>query len=131
MPTFTTAHLESLGYQLQPDGSYARPQPRNFTIKLPADHPRPAPKLEPTPRDEPLAAPQTQGRDRQRFLVRVTSVRKRLLDEDNLCEKYHVDLCRYAGIVPNDSPDKTKIEVSQRKAKKGEEERTVIEVEEI
>jgi len=131
MPTFTTSHIESLGYQLQPDGSYARPQPRNFTVKLSADHPRPAPKLEPATRHEPLATPQTQGRDRQRFLVRVTSIRKRLLDEDNLAEKFHVDLCRYAGVIPGDEADKTKIEVCQRKAKKGEEERTVIEVEEI
>lgn len=62
------------------------------------------------------------------LLVRVTSVRCRLIDEDNLCEKYHVDCLRYAGIIPDDSPDKVRIETSQRKTAKGEAEHTVIEV---
>lgn len=50
-----------------------------------------------------------------RFFVRVKSFRKRLLDEDNLCEKYHCDLCRYAGILPSDAPGTAKIEVCQQK----------------
>jgi hypothetical protein len=62
------------------------------------------------------------------FLVRVTSIRKKLLDEDNLCEKYYVDCCRYAGLIPGDEPDKTKIEVCQRKAKKGELEHVLIDI---
>ena len=71
-------------------------------------------------------AQEVQGRSCERILVRVTSIRNRLLDEDNLCEKYHVDLCRYAGALPDDTPDKVKIEVCQRKAAKGERERTEI-----
>lgn len=67
-------------------------------------------------------------RDTRRFLVRVTSVRRRLIDEDNLCEKYAVDCCRYAGLLPGDGPGQTKIEVIQRKASKEEEECTVIEI---
>ena len=51
-----------------------------------------------------------------KFVVRITSFRKRLLDEDNLAVKYHVDALRYAGIIPNDAPDKTHIEVSQIKS---------------
>jgi hypothetical protein len=66
-----------------------------------------------------------------RFLVRVTSFRKRLLDEDNLCEKYHVDLCRYAGIISCDSPDKVKIEVGQKKIGSKEVEKTLVEVWEL
>jgi hypothetical protein len=62
------------------------------------------------------------------LLVRVTGVRSRLLDEDNLCEKFHIDCLRYAGIIPDDSPDKVRIETRQRKAVKGEAECTVIEV---
>ena len=62
------------------------------------------------------------------LLVRVTSVRSRLIDEDNLCEKYHVDCCRYAGLIPDDSPDLVRIETRQRKTLKGEEECTAIEV---
>jgi len=64
----------------------------------------------------------------QRFLVRVTSIRKRLLDEDNLCEKYHVDLLRYSGVLPADDPSQTHIEVCQRKADPGEGEHVIIEV---
>ena len=69
-------------------------------------------------RDEPLAKKEVQRRTGERVLVRVTSVRKRLLDEDNLCEKYHVDLCRYAGVISGDEAGKTKIETTQRRLKK-------------
>lgn len=79
-------------------------------------------------RDESLAKKEVQGRAGKRVLVRVTSVRKRLLDEDNLCEKYHVDLCRYAGVISGDEAGKTKIETAQRKAEKDEEEKVIIEV---
>lgn len=66
-----------------------------------------------------------------RVLVRVTSVRKRLLDEDNLCEKYHVDCLRYSCVIQEDRPGKAKIEVCQRKAEPGEAEHVVIEVFEL
>lgn len=79
-------------------------------------------------RDAPLGKKKVQGSTSQRILVRVTSVRKRLIDEDNLCEKYHVDLCRYAGIISGDEASKTKIETIQRKAEKNEEEQVIIEV---
>ena len=88
-------------------------------------------KLESDFGDAALDAEKVQGRFGQKFLVRVTSIRKRLLDEDNLCEKYHVDLCRYAGIIPCDEADKVKIEVCQKKAGKADEEKTVIEVFEL
>lgn len=84
--------------------------------------------VERNPGDEPLAKKKVQRRTGERVLVRVTSVRKRLLDEDNLCEKYHVDLCRYAGVISGDEAGKTKIETAQRKAEKGEEEKVIIEV---
>ena len=76
----------------------------------------------------PLEAQKVQGQHSNRVLVRVTTRRKRLLDEDNLCEKYHVDLCRYAGVVSDDAPERTKIEVSQTKCRKGEPEEITIEV---
>lgn len=78
--------------------------------------------------DEPLAKEEVQRRVGERVLVRVTSVRKRLLDEDNLCEKYHVDLCRYAGVIYDDEAGKTKIETAQRKTEKNEKEKVIIEV---
>jgi hypothetical protein len=74
----------------------------------------------------PLEAKEVQRRTDGRFLVRVESVRKRLADEDGLCEKYVLDCCRYAGIIPDDSPELCKVETSQRKAAKGEEEHTQI-----
>lgn len=88
----------------------------------------PVAKLESDAKPEPLATQKVQGHSRQRFLVRVESIRARLLDEDNLCEKYHVDLLRYAGVIDGDEASQTKIEVSQRKARKGEAEHTLIEV---
>lgn len=62
------------------------------------------------------------------FFVRITSFRHRLLDEDNLCEKYHVDLCRYAGILPSDSPAQTRIVTTQEKISSKEDEYTLIEI---
>ena len=85
-------------------------------------------KLESDTGNAPLEAKKVQGQHSGRVLVRVTSRRKRLLDEDNLCEKYHVDLCRYAGVLSDDAPERTKIEVSQTKCRKGEPEEITIEV---
>ena len=85
-------------------------------------------KLESDSCHAPLEANKVKGQHRGRVLVRVTTRRKRLLDEDNLCEKYHVDLCRYAGVVSDDAPERTKIEVSQTKCRKGEPEEITIEV---
>ena len=85
-------------------------------------------KLERNPCNGALATEKIQRQSGQRFLVRVTSFRRRLLDEDNLCEKYHTDLCRYAGVIPNDAPGDVEIKVSQQKAEKGETEETLVEV---
>lgn len=86
-------------------------------------------KLERDIGDAPLEKKEVQRPASQRFLVRVTSVRKRLIDTDNLCEKYAVDLCRYAsGGAFGDEPSKTQIETTQRKAEKGEEEKVIIDI---
>lgn len=79
-------------------------------------------------RDGPLAEKEAQDSHTGRFLVRVTSFRRRLLDQDNLCEKYHVDCCRYAGLLPADSPDRAEIKVGQIKVKSKDEEKTLIEI---
>ena len=78
------------------------------------------------PSNAALVETQVQGRAGDRILVRIESIRKRLLDEDNLISKYHTDLCRYSGLIPSDAPGICKIETSQRKAAKGEAERTEI-----
>jgi len=87
-----------------------------------------AAKLERNLRNGPLAKSEAEKGNPERVLVRVTSVRRRLIDEDNLAEKYHVDCCRYAGLIHGDEPDQTKIEVCQRKAEKDEAEHTIIEI---
>lgn len=78
--------------------------------------------------DAPRPKAPDDKRDATRFLVRVQSVRKRLLDEDRICEVAVVDCCRYAGIIPGDSPAQAHIETTQRKTVKGEAEHTIIEV---
>ena len=85
-------------------------------------------KLERPACDAALGPAQAQGRDPSRVLIRVTSIRKRLLDEDNIAVKYFVDCCRYAGIIREDNPGEAKIEAAQRKAEKGEEEATLAEI---
>ncbi len=90
-----------------------------------------APKLERHTGDGAVGTVQVEGRIGRRFLVRVTAYRHRLLDEDNLCEKYHVDLCRYAGVLPSDAAGRAKIEVSQEKVGSKEPEETKIEIFEL
>lgn len=88
-------------------------------------------ELERAAGNEPLAKGKKKKADRRRFLVRITSVRDRLLDEDNCCSKFCTDLCRYAGILPSDAPGTAKIETLQRKPQKGEAQHTIVEVFEI
>lgn len=95
---------------------------------LQPDGPGPVAVVERDSGDGALAAVQNEKGVGQGFLVVVTTVRKRLLDEDNLCEKYHVDLCRYAGAIPGDSPATTRIEVRQEKADPGQREEVRIEI---
>lgn len=91
----------------------------------------PAAVVERNLRPRSLAKGKAKGADTARFLIRVTSFRVRLLDEDNACEKYHVDCCRYAGLVPGDSPATTQIKTGQEKVRSKGEERTEIVIERI
>ena len=71
---------------------------------------------------------QAKGRSGQRYLIRITSFRRRLIDEDNLCSKLAIDCCRYAGLIPDDAPGVTKIESAQQKVGEESQERTLIEI---
>lgn len=84
------------------------------------------PELERNPGNGTLAEGAAKKANSTRLLVRITSVRKRLLDEDNLCEKYLLDCCRYSGLIRDDSPEEIHVETFQRKAGKDEEEHTLI-----
>jgi hypothetical protein len=86
------------------------------------------PKLERHDEYAAVGTGRAEEADRKRFLVRVTSVRNRLLDEDNLCVKLVVDCCRYAGLIPGDSAGEAKIEAGQRKVTKGETPHTIVEI---
>lgn len=87
-----------------------------------------SPKSQRPSRHEPLAKTQVEDGDTGRFLVHVVSHRRRLLDEDNLVCKWHVDLLRYSGCIPDDAPNQASIKVSQVKVSKKEEEKTIITV---
>lgn len=71
-----------------------------------------------------------EGEATGKFHIRFISVRKRLCDPDNLAVKWLLDCLRYAQIIPDDSPDKISLEVTQRKCKRGraEKEHTLIEI---
>jgi hypothetical protein len=96
-----------------------------------ADNPGQAPKLERCLGNGALVAVQAKARLGQRFRVVVISRRKRLLDEDNQCEKYLVDLCRYIAVLPSDAPGTAKIEIQQEKIESNEPETYTVEIYEI
>ena len=91
-----------------------------------ADNERTGSKLERAAEHEPVGKGEAQAHHSGFLNVVVTSYRRRLLDEDNLAVKWHVDALRYAGILYQDSPDRVSIKAKQVKVKAKEEERTEI-----
>lgn len=81
-------------------------------------------------RDGTLAATQGKACRPARFLVRVTSRRRRLADPDNLAggAKSLIDCLRYAGAIPDDNPAAIDYEPRQEKVRTQEEEVTILEV---
>ena len=76
----------------------------------------------------PLEAVEDKTGPTGRIFIRFVSVRKRLLDPDNLCEKYLLDCLRYSGLISGDEPEKVSLETAQRKCRKGESEKTIVEI---
>ncbi len=85
-------------------------------------------KLECGHENEPLEKNIFKAGNRRRVVVRVTSFRRKLLDEDNLCAKFHIDGLRRACVIFDDNPEDTKIEICQEKVKTKEQEGTKIEI---
>jgi hypothetical protein len=85
-------------------------------------------KLERGHAGESLEKNKGEQRDNGRVVVRVTSLRRKLLDEDNLCAKPFVDAIRRAGVIFDDNPEATKIEITQEKVGAKEQEGTQIEI---
>lgn len=79
--------------------------------------------------EEPLVTYEREAENSGRIVLRYTSYRCRLLDEDNWCTKYFTDALRYCGALPDDTPDKVTISVRQEKVAHRSEEKTVIEIE--
>lgn len=79
---------------------------------------------------EPLSKVEGKEGDPSRLLVCIESVRTRLLDTDNLYggAKFYCDFLRYCGAIPEDTEDQIELKVTQRKVRKNEEEKTIIEV---
>jgi len=73
-----------------------------------------------------LAEGEVEKADTRRVHIRFISVRQRLCDPDNLCEKFLLDCLRNCGAISGDEPDKITLETTQRKTAKGEEEHTQI-----
>lgn len=78
--------------------------------------------------DEPVAEIARKEENPSRLRVRVISLRRRLIDPDNLCPKYFIDCLRYAQIIPNDRAQDIVLEVSQEKVKSKRDECTRIEI---
>ena len=90
----------------------------------------PPPLTQPPLLHEPLSEVEGKEGDPSRMLVCIESCRTRLLDTDNLYggAKFYCDFLRYAGVIPEDTEDQIELKVTQRKVRKGEEEKTIIEV---
>lgn len=117
----THADLRRLGFVRQADGSYAKDQPKvaRLSHALAQQNPRPA-----LVRDS-----QGKTKSTERITLRITRRSARLLDADNFAGgcKPLIDQIRYAGLIPDDSPDKVEITFIQEKVKKAEEE-TIVEL---
>ncbi len=111
--------LRERGFTEIKPGVWAKP-------KRGADDSRPTAVMEPNPGHEPLAKAPLQKSVPARFHVRITSVRKRLIDPDNIAVKYVLDNCRAAGFIPDDSAKHIELTVGQRLADRPEPEHTEI-----
>lgn len=119
------------GYVETSKGVYVRRDLIKQKASVKTKRKAPPPVTQPPLFDEPLSKIEGKEGDSSRLLVCIESVRKnRLLDTDNLYggAKFYCDFLRYCGAIPDDTEDQIELKVTQRKTKKGEEEKTIIEV---
>jgi|GEM_PF-1944417 len=124
MSTFTQQNLESLGYTLQPDGSYARAGHHNPSARL--LNPKPQPPIRKT-----LDCQPSRKADRpKRVIVRIIRYACRLLDADNFAGgcKPLIDQLRYASLIPDDDPQSVELQFLQEKVAKKTQESVTIEI---
>ena len=92
----------------------------------PPHNPHPLPLMERHLSTGTLATHEGEEGGASRVHLRIVSIRKRLLDPDNLSVKWLIDCLRYSSIIRGDEPDKITLQVEQRKCAKGEAEATEI-----
>ena len=92
----------------------------------PPHNPHPLPIVERNPCTGTLATHEGEEGRAGRVHLRIVSIRKRLLDPDNLSVKWLIDCLSYSSIIRGDEPDKITLQVEQRKCSKGEAEATEI-----
>ena len=78
---------------------------------------------------EPMGEEEDEGGDFRRSRIRITSVRNRLLDPDNLCVKFIIDALRHCKVIKDDTTKEIEVFIRQEKVKTRKEEKTIIEVE--
>ena len=121
---FTHEILRQMGYKVDANGNYSRTETNTPRVS--------DPKPKPVARKALPNTDKAQERSKKRISLRITRYATRLLDEDNLGgSKLLTDQLRYAGIIPNDDPESTKIILDQIKVKHKTEERTEIEIKEL
>jgi hypothetical protein len=121
---FTHEILRQMGYKVDANGNYSRTETNTPRVS--------DPKPKPVARKTLPNTDKAQERSKKRISLRITRYATRLLDEDNLSgAKLAIDQLRYAGIIPNDDPESTKIILDQIKVKHKTEERTEIEIKEL
>lgn len=106
-----------------PSESFRRRNPHLYTEGSRQDS-----KLELFVGPVPLGTPPGESSPTGPVRIRFISVRKRLCDPDNLSVKWLLDCLRYCGAIAGDEPEKIILETGQRKAEKGEDEHTLIQI---
>jgi hypothetical protein len=125
MPNDATDSLARLLAQ----GSESFRRANTHLLSVPADRARQTAKPERTPLKRIPKKQPAQTPDTRRYVCRFESVRRRLLDEDNLIPKWHCDFLRYCGAIHSDAPGACHIITTQRQALHGESEHVVITIE--
>ena len=124
MPPFTQQNLESLGYTLQPDGSYSR------VANNPAPARLPDPKPQHPLRQTLVCQPPRKTTSPRRVVVCITRYACRLLDADNFAGgcKPLIDQLRYAALIPDDDPASVELQFRQEKVAKKNLEAVTVEI---
>jgi len=122
----TSHDLEKLGYKLQSDGSYAKPESANS----PASQRVSEPKSKPPSRSALDHNEKGEKESRGRFIVRITRKAVSLLDADNFhggCKPL-IDQLRYHGLISNDDPASAEFIFIQQKVHSRAEQGMIVEI---